>query len=213
VSLDVQAARIRAYCKTKGWALLEIIRDEGRSARDLNRPGIARVLELARKRNGSRTCDVVVVLKLDRLTRSVKDLGISLFLMIYRYEMAWQYALLGALWAVGLAVIAWVLWTLFEVLVLIGGLGILVARAIQGAVHAGRATARWALLPAGLLLALPMPATGQIPVIDAANLVQNTTRLAGLWDTEALPRLQRLGQIIQEGQAIAYQTASIDGEF
>ncbi len=75
VSLDVQAARIRAYCEAKGWPLVDIIRDEGRSARDLHRPGIARILELARRRNGSRSCDMVVVLKLDRLTRSVKDLG------------------------------------------------------------------------------------------------------------------------------------------
>jgi DNA invertase Pin-like site-specific DNA recombinase len=75
MSLGVQAARIRAYCEAKGRAVLEIIRDEGRAARDLNRPGFARVLKLSRKRNGSRTCDVVVVLKLDRLTRSAKDLG------------------------------------------------------------------------------------------------------------------------------------------
>ncbi len=75
VSLDVQAVRIQAYCEAKGWALVEIIRDEGRSARDLHRPGIQRVLELARKRNGARVADVLVVLKLDRLTRSVKDLG------------------------------------------------------------------------------------------------------------------------------------------
>ncbi len=75
VSLDVQASKIRAYCEAKGWALTEIIRDEGRSARDLNRPGIRRVREMARKRNGARVADVLVVLKLDRLTRSVKDLG------------------------------------------------------------------------------------------------------------------------------------------
>lgn len=78
-SLDVQAVRIRAYCEAKGWPLEEIVRDEGRSARDLNRPAIARVLELARKHNGSRTCDEVVVLKLDRLTRTVKDLGTVMY--------------------------------------------------------------------------------------------------------------------------------------
>lgn len=75
VSLDVQAARIRAYCEAKGWTLVEIFRDEGRSAKDLHRPGVQRALELARKRNGARVADVLVVLKLDRLTRSVKDLG------------------------------------------------------------------------------------------------------------------------------------------
>ncbi|MCX5733726.1 MAG: recombinase family protein [candidate division NC10 bacterium] len=75
VSLDVQSERIRAYCQAKGWTLEGIIRDEGRSARDLNRPGIQRVLEMARQKNGSRSADVLVVLKLDRLTRSVRDLG------------------------------------------------------------------------------------------------------------------------------------------
>ncbi len=169
---------------------------------------------------------------------------LSVVLMIGRSETAWAYALLGALVAVGLAVIAWVLWTLFEVFVLIGGLAVLVARVIQGAVHAGRAAARWALLPVGLLLALGAPAAGQIPVIDAANLVQNTTtalqaiesvlkqvemirnqmtqienmvqnttRSAGIWDADALPRLLRLGQIIEQEQAIAYQMATVDGEF
>jgi hypothetical protein len=70
---------------------------------------------------------------------------LALLLMLTRYEGAWPYALLGAVWAVGLAVIAWVLWTLLEVLVLLGGLGVLVARAVRGAVHAGRAAARRAL--------------------------------------------------------------------
>jgi type IV secretion system protein TrbJ len=169
---------------------------------------------------------------------------LSLFLMIYRYEVAWQYALMGAILAVGLAVIAWVLWTLFEVLVLIGGVAILLGRGVQGALHAGRAVARWALLPAGLVLTLVAPAAGQMQVIDLANLVQNTrtalqmvesvlkeveiihnqitqienmvqntTRWAGQWDAEALPRLQRLGQVIEQEQAIAYQMAGIDGEF
>jgi len=169
---------------------------------------------------------------------------LSLFLMIYRYEVAWQYALMGALLAVGLAVIAWVLWTLFEVLVLIGGVAILLGRAVLRALHAGRAVARWALLPAGLVLTLVAPAAGQMQVIDLANLVQNTrtalqmvesvlkqvemirnqmtqienmvqntNRLAGLWDAEARPRLQRLGQIIEQEQAIAYQMVGIDAEF
>ena len=169
---------------------------------------------------------------------------LALFLMIYRYEGAWPYALLGAVWAVGLAVIAWVLWTLFEALLLIGGLGILVARAVRGAVHAGRAAARRALLPAGLLLTLAAPAAATLAVIDVANLaqntmtalrmvesivkqieiirnqmtqienmVQNTSRWGGLWDADALPRLRRLGQIIEQEQAIAYQMAGIDAEF
>jgi P-type conjugative transfer protein TrbJ len=169
---------------------------------------------------------------------------LALCLMIGRYDTAWPYVLMAAVLAVELAFVAWVLWTLCEVLLLLGGLTVLAARVIQGAIHVGRVVARWALLPAGLLLALAEPAAGQIPVIDAANLaqntttalqavesvlkqvemirnqmtqienmVQNTTRLAGTWDAEALPRLRRLGQIIEQEQAIAYQMANIDGEF
>ena len=64
---------------------------------------------------------------------------LALFLIMYRYEGSWPYALMGALLAVELAVIAWVLWTLFEVLVLIGALAILTARAVLGVLYAGRA--------------------------------------------------------------------------
>lgn len=71
LSLDAQARRIAAYCDAQEWDLVEIIRDEGFSAATLKRPGMDRALEAVRKRQA----DVIVVLKLDRLTRSVKDLG------------------------------------------------------------------------------------------------------------------------------------------
>lgn len=71
VSLDFQEEKIRAYCVAKDWDLVSLIRDEGQSAKDLKRPGMQRILEGVRKKE----FDVVVILKLDRLTRSVKDLG------------------------------------------------------------------------------------------------------------------------------------------
>jgi DNA invertase Pin-like site-specific DNA recombinase len=71
VSLAAQETKIRAYCVAKDWELTEVLRDEGVSAKDLNRPGMQKLLQGCKK--GS--FDVVVVLKLDRLTRSVKDLG------------------------------------------------------------------------------------------------------------------------------------------
>ena len=71
VSLDAQEQRIRAYCVAKDWNLLKIVRDEGYSAKDLNRPGMEEILTGCRKKD----FDVVVTLKLDRLTRSVRDLG------------------------------------------------------------------------------------------------------------------------------------------
>ena len=71
VSLDSQEEKIRAYCVAKDWDLVSLIRDEGCSAKDLNRPGMQEILE----RCGRKEFDVVVIVKLDRLTRSVKDLG------------------------------------------------------------------------------------------------------------------------------------------
>ena len=71
-SLDVQEARVSAYCKAKGWKLARVYRDEGISGKDLNRPGVQSLITDL-KSNG---IDVVVILKLDRLTRSIRDLGL-----------------------------------------------------------------------------------------------------------------------------------------
>ena len=73
VSLDVQETRIRAYCEAKGWQLVSVVRDEGKSAKDLKRPGLQEILAALPKRG--RCFDVLVVVKLDRLTCSVRDLG------------------------------------------------------------------------------------------------------------------------------------------
>lgn len=71
VSLEVQESRIRSYCEAKDWELVKMYRDEGESGKDLKRRGVQSLLEDL-KGNG---VDVVVVLKLDRLTRSIRDLG------------------------------------------------------------------------------------------------------------------------------------------
>jgi site-specific DNA recombinase len=50
-----------------------LVREEGKSAKDTTRPGLQRLLaELPERRRG---WDALVVTKLDRLTRSVRDLG------------------------------------------------------------------------------------------------------------------------------------------
>jgi site-specific DNA recombinase len=73
VSLDAHEHRLRAYCQAKAWTLTAVVRDEGRSAKDMNRPGLQRILaDLAKRRRG---WDGLVVTKLDRLTRGVRDLG------------------------------------------------------------------------------------------------------------------------------------------
>jgi len=44
-------------------------------------------------------------------------------------------------------------------------------------------------------------------------LAQNTLNYSGIWDQEALPRLMRLGQIIEQEQAITYAMAGMDRVF
>src|SRR2546427_4547483 len=45
------------------------------------------------------------------------------------------------------------------------------------------------------------------------NMVQNTRTYSGVWDQEGLPRLNRLGQIIEQEQAIAYAMAGMERGF
>ncbi len=71
VSMEVQEDRLRAYCRSRGWRVVSVHRDGGYSGKDLERPGVKRFLaEVESGRLGA-----VVVLKLDRLTRSVRDLA------------------------------------------------------------------------------------------------------------------------------------------
>src|ERR1700724_2639596 len=71
VSLEAQEAKIRAMATVQGAEILELIVDGGESAKTLNRPGMLWLLAMA----DAREIDAVIVAKLDRLTRSVKDLG------------------------------------------------------------------------------------------------------------------------------------------
>ena len=71
VSLEAQDEKIRAMAVVHDAKLSEVITDAGVSAKDLNRPGLARLLDLVDRRAVS----TVIVAKLDRLTRSVCDLG------------------------------------------------------------------------------------------------------------------------------------------
>ena len=70
VSLEAQEAKIRAMATVQSAELLEVIVDGGESAKSLNRPGLQRLLGLV----NAGKIDSVIVAKLDRLTRSVKDL-------------------------------------------------------------------------------------------------------------------------------------------
>jgi site-specific DNA recombinase len=70
VSLEAQTEKVRAMAVVQGAELAEIIVDT-ESAKSLNRPGMARLLSLV----DTGAADTVIIAKLDRLTRSVKDLA------------------------------------------------------------------------------------------------------------------------------------------
>jgi DNA invertase Pin-like site-specific DNA recombinase len=71
VSLDAQRAQLTAYAGLYGLEIVEVIEDAGESAKSLRRPGLARALGML----ASGQADGLLVAKLDRLTRSVRDLG------------------------------------------------------------------------------------------------------------------------------------------
>lgn len=71
VSLDAQRERLRSYAKLYDLEIVEEIVDAGESAKTLARPGLQRALQSLREGRA----DGLLVAKLDRLTRSVKDLG------------------------------------------------------------------------------------------------------------------------------------------
>src|SRR3954454_10459293 len=68
--LAAQRAALEAEASRRGWNL-ELVVEDGASAKDLNRPALGAAL--ARLDRGE--ADVLMVSKLDRLSRSVKDFG------------------------------------------------------------------------------------------------------------------------------------------
>jgi site-specific DNA recombinase len=69
-SLAAQEERLRAHAKNQGWAVYKLYVDDGYSAGSRNRPALKRLLaDAALKR-----FDVVLAYKIDRLSRSLKDL-------------------------------------------------------------------------------------------------------------------------------------------
>jgi site-specific DNA recombinase len=69
-SLPAQEERLRSHAKSQGWAVYKLYMDDGYSAGTRDRPALKRLLfEASLKR-----FDVVLAYKIDRLSRSLKDL-------------------------------------------------------------------------------------------------------------------------------------------
>jgi len=67
ISLEVQREKIRAYCELKDMELVRIFSDPGKSAKNLNRPGMQKLLKMVNEKK----IDAVIIWKLDRMFRSV----------------------------------------------------------------------------------------------------------------------------------------------
>lgn len=71
---EVQRDELRRYCKARDWDIAHEIVDHGYSGGTDDRPGLKELLRLVRRRQ----VDVVAVVKLDRLFRSLKHLVTTL---------------------------------------------------------------------------------------------------------------------------------------
>lgn len=71
VSLEAQSERIRAYGRLYGLDVICVLCDAGLSAKTLDRPALQEALGMLR----AGSADGLLVAKLDRLTRSVRDLA------------------------------------------------------------------------------------------------------------------------------------------
>ncbi|PGM94515.1 recombinase family protein [Bacillus cereus] len=70
-SLEAQKERLNAFAVSQGWEAANDYVDEGYSAKDMNRPALQRMLSDMRDKQ----FDIILVYKLDRLCRSVRDLN------------------------------------------------------------------------------------------------------------------------------------------
>ncbi|MCI9279873.1 MAG: recombinase family protein [Bacilli bacterium] len=69
-SLDEQEDKLQKLCEFKGYKIYKIYREEGVSAKDTNRPKFQEMMEDMK----SGKINKIIVYKLDRLTRSIRDL-------------------------------------------------------------------------------------------------------------------------------------------
>ena len=74
LGLEAQVNKIKAYCELYDLELVDVFIDDGYSGKTLDRPALQRLIK--RLENGE--AEGVVIAKLDRLTRSVADMGVLL---------------------------------------------------------------------------------------------------------------------------------------
>lgn len=68
-SIPEQIERMKMYCESRDWTVYKIYTDSGYSGSNMNRPGLQEIIKDAQNQK----IDIVLVYKLDRLSRSQKD--------------------------------------------------------------------------------------------------------------------------------------------
>lgn len=69
-SIDTQIDKLTAYAKFQGWQNIELMVDDGESAKDMNRPAMKRLLKLIKAGKVA----VVATMAVDRLSRNLLDM-------------------------------------------------------------------------------------------------------------------------------------------
>ena len=73
-SLDAQQEALENYAKALGYEIFKIYKDSGRSAKDMKRPELMKLLKAAEEKKFS----AIFTYKLDRFSRSLKDLILTI---------------------------------------------------------------------------------------------------------------------------------------
>lgn len=87
LSLEAQEAKVKAYAELYDLELVAVEVDAGVSAKTLQRPALQQALSLLK----AGKAEALLIAKLDRLTRSVKDLGT----LVETYFVSGKYALMS----------------------------------------------------------------------------------------------------------------------
>jgi len=174
VSLAAQTHRIREYCKANGWTCVAILADDGYSGKDLRRPALQRFLT----GRGTKQAPIgaLVVAKLDRLTRSVRDL-IRLTELLLKQRIA----LVSIQEAVDTSTATGKMFYTLVTVISEWERGVIGERTKEALAHKRRNGERIGVIPYGFTLAddgkhlVPVPAEGKILALIGKERAQGTS--------------------------------------